>query len=290
MKRALGYTLRAGRSGVLLVHGLTGTPTEMRFVARGLHEAGFTVSAVQLAGHCGDTGDLVATGWRDWVRSVEEAASQLRAEVDHLFVAGLSMGALLSLELALRRPDEVDGVGLYGTTFRYDGWAVPPIARLSFLLPAVCALGFGRRRVVQEAFPYGIKNERIRNWIVGSMLAGDSGAGGLAGNPWPSLAEFAKLSSHVRRRLRSVHAPCLVVHSSHDDIASLRNVALIERGVTGPVETVLLDDSYHMVSVDQQRDIVVASSVDFFSRVVARKARDAPNAAAHRQNLSCSTR
>jgi len=280
MRRALDYTLRGGRSGVLLIHGLTGTPTEMRFVARGLHDAGFTVSAVQLAGHCGDTDDLVATGWRDWVRSVEEAASRLRAEVDHLFVAGLSMGALLSLELALRRPADVAGVGLYGTTFRHDGWAVPPIARLSFLLPLVCALGLGRRRVVNEAFPYGIKNERIRNWIVGSMLAGDSGAGGLAGNPWPSLAEFAKLSSHVRRRLRSVRTPCLVVHSSHDDIASLRNVALIERNVAGPVETVLLDDSYHMVSVDQQRDIVVASSVDFFSRVVAAKARDAPNVVA----------
>jgi Esterase/lipase len=94
----------------------------------------------------------------------------------------------------------------------------------------------------------------------------------------------------VRRRLRSVRTPCLVVHSSHDDIASLRNVALIERNVAGPVETVLLDDSYHMVSVDQQRDVVVASSVDFFSRVVAEKARGATSAVAHGQTLSCSTR
>ena len=115
-----------------------------------------------------------------------------------------------------------------------------------------------------ETHPYGIKDERTRHWVVGPMLAGDSGAAGLPGNPWPSLAEFVQLSRHVRRRLSLVQAPCLVVHSSEDDIASLRNVTLVQEGVSGPVETVLLDDSYHMVSVDRQRDIVVARSAAFF--------------------------
>ena len=267
--KSLDFLWPAGRSGVLLIHGLTGTPTEMRFVARGLHEAGFTVRAVQLAGHCGSAADLVATGWRDWYRSVETAATELRQQVDHLFVAGLSMGALLALKLAIDRPREVDGVGLYGTTFRYDGWAIPPIAKLSFLLPLVCRLGLGRDRVFMETFPYGIKSERIRNWSVGSMLAGDSRAAGLPGNPWPSLAEFVQLSRHVRKRLGSVRAPCLVVHSTDDDIASLSNVAVVEAHVSAPVEKVLLDDSYHMVSVDQQRDVLIARSVRFFERIAS---------------------
>ncbi len=268
-KKSLDFLWPAGRSGVLLIHGLTGTPTEMRFVARGLHQAGFTVRAVQLAGHCGSNDDLVASGWRDWARSVEVAASELRAQVDHLFVAGLSMGALLALKLAIDRPGDVDGVGLYGTTFRYDGWAIPPVARLSFLLPIACRLGFGRDRVFMESFPYGIKNERIRSWIVASMLSGDSEAAGLAGNPWPSLAEFVQLSRHVRRRLASVRAPCLVVHSTDDDIASLGNIAEIEQRVSAPVEKVLLDDSYHMVTVDQQRDLLIDRSARFFERIAA---------------------
>jgi carboxylesterase len=252
----------------------------MRFVARGLHQAGFTVHAVQLAGHCGTAEDLIATGWRDWYRSVETAALKLRAMVDHLFVAGLSMGAVLALKLAIDRPRDVAGLGLYGTTFRYDGWAVPAIGRLSFLLPLVCALGFGRDRHFSEAFPYGIKNERIRTWIVGSMQAGDSGAAGLARNPWPSLAEFIRLSQHVRPRLGRVQAPCLVVHSSDDDIASLRNVALVENRIRSPVETVLLEDSYHMVSVDQQRDILIDRSVRFFNRVAGAASTAAAGAGA----------
>jgi len=263
------YQLPGGRSGVLLIHGLTGTPTEMRFVAKGLNRNGFTVHAMQLAGHCGDEDDLLKTGWRDWYQSVCDAADRLRGEVDQMFVAGLSMGALLALKLAADRPDQVDGLGLYGTTFVYDGWTIPWIGRLSFMLPLVCSLGFGWNQRFQECFPYGIKDERIRQRIANSMLSGDSAAAGLPGNPWPSLAEFYRLSFLVRRQLGSIRTPCLVVHAVDDDVASLKNVRMVVRGVQGPVETVLLEDSYHMITVDKERDKVIDRSTRFFNHVAA---------------------
>jgi carboxylesterase len=271
MIKANDFYLPGGRSGVLLIHGLTGTPTEMRLVGKGLNRAGFTVYGMQLAGHCGTEEDLLKTGWRDWYRSAWEAADRLRNDVDHLFVAGLSMGALLALKLAADRPDEVDGLGLYGTTFVYDGWTIPWIGRLSFLLPLVVGLGFGHQRKFHECFPYGIKDERIRQRIASSMLSGDSSAAGLPGNPWPSLAEFYRLSFLVRRQLPTIRTPCLVVHAVDDDVASLKNVRMIVRGVRGPVETVLLEDSYHMITVDKERDLVVERSARFFNEVVARR-------------------
>jgi len=239
----------------------------MRFVGNGLNRAGFSVLGMQLAGHCGDEADLLATGWHDWYASVVEAAERLRGEVDHLFVAGLSMGALLALKLAADHPDKVDGLGLYGTTFVYDGWTIPWIGKLSFMLPLVCGLGFGHGMKFHECFPYGIKDERIRQRIAGSMLSGDSAAAGLPGNPWPSLAEFYRLSFRVRRQLKSVRTPCLVVHAKDDDVASLKNVRLVVRGVSGPVETVLLENSYHMITVDQERDQVIERSTRFFNEV-----------------------
>jgi carboxylesterase len=263
------YQLPGGRSGVLLIHGLTGTPTEMRFVAKGLNRNGFTVHAMQLAGHCGSEEDLLKTGWHDWYRSVCEAADRLRGEVDQMFVAGLSMGALLALKLAADRPDQVDGLGLYGTTFVYDGWTIPWIGRLSFMLPLVCGLGFGHKQRFHECFPYGIKDERIRQRIANSMLSGDSVAAGLPGNPWPSLAEFYRLSFLVRRQLQGIRTPCLVVHAVDDDVASLKNVRMVVRGVQGPVETVLLENSYHMITVDQERDKVIDRSTRFFNHVAA---------------------
>jgi len=274
------FHLRGSRSGVLLIHGLTGTPTEMRFVGNGLHRAGFTVFGVQLAGHCGNEKDLLATGWRDWYASVVSAAERLQEQVDHLFVAGLSMGAVLALKLAIDRPRDVDGLGLYGTTFFHDGWATPPIGRLAFLLPLATRFGIGRQRNSAENPPYGIKDERIRNRVVGAMLAGDSEASGLAGFPWPSLAEFQRLSLHVRNRIGRVRAPCVIVHSSDDDIASLRNVRIVERRVRAPVETVLLDDSYHMVTIDRQRGELIERSADFFRRATEEKSMRMPEAVA----------
>jgi carboxylesterase len=273
------FHLSGGRLGVLLIHGLTGTPTEMRFVGNGLHRAGFSVLGMQLAGHCGDEADLLATGWRDWYASVVEAADRLRGQVDRLFVAGLSMGAVLALKLAIDRPHEVAGLGLYGTTFFHDGWATPAFGRLAFLLPPAIAFGIGRHRIFAETEPYGIKDERIRNRVVGAMLSGDSQAAGLAGFPWPSLAQFQSLSLHVRNRLGRVRAPCFIAHSSDDDIASLRNVRVVERGVRAPVETLLLDDSYHMVTVDRERSKVIEHSAAFFHRVAEGKLLELPHGA-----------
>ena len=264
------YLLPGGRSGVLLIHGLTGTPAEMRFVATGLHQKGFTVYGMQLAGHCGNPEDLLRTGWRNWADSVDAAATHLLRSVDRMFVGGLSMGAVLALQLAQRRQRDVHGLALYGTTFRYDGWAIPAIARLSFLLPWACAVGLCRERSFMESFPYGIKDERIRNRLAGSMLAGDSAAAGLPGNPWPSLAEFFRLALKVRRRLDRVQAPCLAVHAVQDDVASLRNLDIVRRGVSGPFESLLLDDSYHMVTVDRQRQLLIERSARFFADIALR--------------------
>ncbi|MCV4754404.1 alpha/beta hydrolase-fold protein, partial [Escherichia coli] len=79
--------------------------------------------------------------WTDWTASVHAGAERLRAKVDRVVVMGLSMGAVLALELAIARPDLVDGVGALSATFRYDGWSIPRYTRLSFLLPLFRLLG-----------------------------------------------------------------------------------------------------------------------------------------------------
>jgi carboxylesterase len=266
------FFLEGDRRGVLLIHGLTGTPTEMRLLGKGLNNAGFTVHGMQLAGHCGDVDDLLATDWHDWYASVERAADAMLEKVDHLFVGGLSMGALLALKLAAERPQQVAGVGVYGATFRYDGWNIPWKARLSFILPWCKKLGIGRERMFDEEPPYGIRDERLRAQVSASMLGGDSAAAGLPGNPWYALAELYELSKQVRRQLPQVTAPCLVAHASEDDIASVDNAQQVIRGVSGPTELLLLDDSYHMITIDKERRTLIARSAQFFDAVVASKA------------------
>lgn len=263
-----GQGVRA-RTGVLLIHGLTGTPNEMRLLGKGIARAGFTVYGMQLAGHCGTADDLLASRWQDWVASVRAAARRLRERCDRVVAIGLSMGAVLALDLAAEPDMQVAGVGALSTMFWHDGWSIPLYTRLSFLLKPFRLLGIGRKRVFLEQPPYGIKDEALRQRVVAQMHAGDSAAAGLPGNPWYSIIEMRDLSAHVRRRLDRVSAPCLVMHSSHDDISSLANARLIEKRVRGPVETVLLHDSYHMVTIDRERRTVTAKAVEFVERIDA---------------------
>jgi carboxylesterase len=276
MIQKVDYLLEGGRAGVLLIHGLTGTPNEMRWVGDGLKRAGFTVHGMQLAGHCGTEDDLLATDWHDWYGSVCDAADALRGKVDHLFVAGLSMGAILALKLAADRPQQVDGLGIYGVSFVYDGWSIPRLSQwLSRLLPIAKPLGIGRKRRFMEMPPYGIKDDRIRKFIFMKMSEGDSAAAGLIGNPWHSLADMYQLSGLVQRELPRVQAPCLIMHAADDDIASVKNARLVMNNVSARSELVLLEDSYHMITVDRERDVVITRSAAFFNAIIADKTQAA---------------
>lgn len=257
-----------GRTGVLLIHGLTGTPNEMRVLARGLHLQGYTVFAVKLAGHCGSLDDLVQTRWLDWLASARRGASLLAPRVDRLIVGGLSMGAVLALALAQENRLPIVGVLALSPAFRHDGWSMPRYTKLSFLLPVFRALGIGRRRVFLEQPPYGIKDEALRARVVSQMRAGDSAAGGLPGNPWWSVVEMHKLAASVLRNMDALRVPCLVMHARHDDIASVSNAYDIERRARNATVTLqLLDDSYHMITIDRERRQVIARAAAFVAEL-----------------------
>jgi carboxylesterase len=77
------------------------------------------------------------------------------------------------------------------------------------------------------------------------------------------------MAALVRRDLPKVTAPCLVAHATEDDVASLENAHLVARSVSGPVEMLLLEDSYHMITIDRERRVLIDRSADFFSKVAA---------------------
>src|SRR5713101_4272285 len=129
-----GIFEKRGSAGVLLVHGITGSPSEMKPLVRKLAAQGFSVACPQLAGHCSTLKELKQTRWTDWYKSLERAMERLAEDCDTIFVSGLSMGALLALKLAANHPDRVQAVATLSATFFYDGWNVPPL-RQRYLLP-----------------------------------------------------------------------------------------------------------------------------------------------------------
>lgn len=280
--KKLGPFFPGGRIGVLLVHGLAGTPAEMKIVGKRLNRYGFTVLCPQLAGHCATEADLVATRWTDWAESAAAAFERLSKHMDTVFVGGLSAGAVLSLYLARRFPEKVRGLALYSTTLRYDGWSIP---RLSFLLPLVLKLPYiGKRYRFEETYPYGIMNEKLRRRIVAQMHGGNACAAGFSGTPGASLRELWGLVADVRRSLPEIATPTLLVHAKNDDIASLRNALYVQEHVGGPAELLLLENSYHMITVDQERNTVCDATARFaFSLLNAEEKKEL--AAASRESI-----
>lgn len=259
---------QGSRVGVLLVHGLTGTPREMLSVGKRLHRYGFTVSCPVLAGHCGSREDLLGTNWRDWAASAEQGLWDLREHADVIFVGGISAGSVLSILLADSHPHEVRGAALYSTTLRWDGWSIP---KLSFLLPLILRLPYiGKRYNFVEAFPYGIKNERLRSRIVSKMRSGDTSAAGHTSTPGVIVRELWRMVDAVKKRVPQVRTPALIVHADKDDIAGIQSNAMyLRKNFGGPTELLRLYDSYHMVTVDQERHKVSDTTARFFKSLLS---------------------
>lgn len=255
-----------GRTGFLLIHGLGGTPVELRVVARGLNRAGHTVHCPQLAGHCGTEEDLLATTCEDWAQSVEVELDRMKPLCDTIIIGGLSMGAIMALHVATRRPDDIHGLALYAPTLWYDGWSIP---WYSFLLKILIDTPIGRRFRFVEREPYGIKDERIRKMIVTAMGAGNSAEAGLLGTPSGAVRQMWHLIAKVKKALGGIKTPALLIHAREDDVAALSNSFHIQRHLGGIVDAVILDDCYHLVTIDRQSSVVIERSLAFASRLAA---------------------
>jgi carboxylesterase len=181
-----------------------------------------------------------------------------------VIVGGLSMGAVLALHLAAERPEEVHGAALFAPTLKLDGWGVP---WYSVLFNLVRHRRTADLVTFSERQPYGIKDPRVRALVMAAIESGDSSKAGQFSNPGRVMLELRWLVAAVKRELGGIRQPTLIVHPREDDRASLRNAAYLQGALGGMVETCVLDDSYHIVTVDRQRDVVVERTAAFAQRI-----------------------
>jgi carboxylesterase len=272
------YRIPGGKVGVLLIHGLGGTPVEMRYVANGLARAGYTVHCPQLVGQGGGTmEDFKAATWQDWYRSAERALDELCEVCDTVIVGGLSSGAILSLALAANHKDKVQGLALYAPVLWLNGWLVPWYARLFRMISSKAianAIDF------PDLEPHGIKDPRIRAFIRDAMFSGNSAVAGLPSTPGGAVLEHGLLVKDVMAKLHTIDQPTLIIHPREDDYADLNNAYYLQRALKGRVEMTVLEDSYHIITVDRQRQVVVDQTVAFLAPIAKAVAAKASLAAA----------
>ncbi|MET0764436.1 MAG: alpha/beta fold hydrolase [Blastococcus sp.] len=246
-----------GRTGVLLVHGFTGTPMSMHPWGEHLAAEGFAVRCPLLPGHGTRWQDANASTHDQWTTTVENAFDELAAACDRVFVAGLSMGGTLATRLAEVRPDDVAGLVLVNPallTQRLDAKLLPMLARIT---PSWAPIASDIKKPGVEELAY-------------PKL------------PTRAMMQLRALWALTRADLGRVTAPVIVFHSVEDHVVEPVNSTILLAGIGSSDKTeVLLEDSYHVATLDNDAPKIFAGSVDWIrDRVRSPGARAAEGPAA----------
>ena len=258
---------------IIFVHGLTGTPYELRFLATALNTVGYSAICPRLPHHGGPIQILKNTTWQECYESIRQTLLSIdpSSHPGPIFVAGLSMGALLALLLAEEFPDRIRGVSCLSPTFFYDGWNTPWSSKL---LPWVGRTPLKHCFYFKEGPPYGVKNEtireRIHSYYHDAPLNDTAMAAryGYAYIPVTLLYELQRLAKHTGKLLARIQTPVQILQAKDDDMTSIKNANFIYDRIRSTVkEVVLLSNSYHLINADQERETVARQMIAFFDRL-----------------------
>ena len=239
------FSAPGGPHGALVVHGFTGTPQSLRGLAQALARTGMAVELPLLPGHGTSVDDMMRTGWADWSGAAEAAYSELAGRCDRVVVAGLSMGGTLATWLAVRHP-EIAGLVLVNPAIE------PPAPSFRDSMRSLLDSGITLIPAVGDdiADPEG------------KELAYDA-------TPVAPLLSMCAATDELLPRLGEVRCPVLLMTSPQDHVVPPSSSDLLAERVAGPVERVTLARSYHVATLDHDREEIEARAVEFAAKVTS---------------------
>lgn len=245
------FLLPGGRTGILLVHGFTGTPKEMRWMGDYLNGLGYACLGIRLHGHATKIEDMIASRCTDWTASVEDGFHLLSGLCDRIFLAGLSMGGVLSLLMSTR----LDAAGVIAMSTPY----VLPNDRRNYS-PAFI-------RLYSRFVKYMPKSSEKpgASWFDKEAFKSHIS---YPQNPVRSIAELKLLLREMQAALPSVTKPVLLIHSKDDPYVQPENMERIFDGLVNASakQKVYITGSGHVVTRDAARHQVFELAREFIRR------------------------
>jgi carboxylesterase len=234
------FAANGGDVGVVLSHGFTGSPQSLRPWAEHLAAAGLTVRLPRLPGHGTRWQDLNDTRWPDWYGEVERAFDDLHGRCRQVFGMGLSMGGTMLLRLAEQRPADVAGLVLVnpslGTERKDVKYALPLLHRV---VPSLAGIGSDIRKPGITELAYGR-------------------------TPLRAMHSLSKLWPLVVADLGALTAPVLLYRSRVDHVVEPLSGRLLREGAhSTEVTEVILEESYHVATLDHDAPAIFAGSLEF---------------------------
>jgi carboxylesterase len=244
MQGAEPWSAAGGSNGVLVLHGFTGNPQSMRPLAEALAAAGYTVELPLLPGHGTSVEDMVPTRWEDWSGAAEAHFQALAARCDAVAVVGLSMGGALTCWLAERHPH---------------------LAGIALVNPLVHAPDAEFRAGVQALLDAG--TELFDG--IGSDIKKEGGVeASYGGTPLAAVLSLFEGADEVESKLADIHCPTLLLSSRDDHVVEPGSGDVVADRVSGPVERIWLEESYHVATLDNDAPLIEAKVVEFATAVL----------------------
>jgi carboxylesterase len=235
-----------GPSGVLVLHGFTGSPVSMRPLAEAFADAGFAVEMPRLPGHGTSADDLALTTWDDWLAEASRALAVLqeRTPDGRVVVAGLSMGGAVTLALGITHPELAGIIPINAPVQGPDGIA-----------EGVAAMVEGGIEVMDS--------------IGGDIADPDADEASYDQTPLRPLLTMLVAGQAVLARLGDIRCPALVITSRQDHVVPPVDSDEIAASVSGPVERLFLEKSFHVATLDYDRAELESTAIAFALKVTA---------------------
>jgi carboxylesterase len=232
-----------GPCAALCLHGLTGTPYEVRSLAEALSRSGIRAVGPALPGHNQTPAQLARTSHGEWLDAARGHLRLLRGGHERVFLVGLSMGGLLSLALAAEEP--VDAAVVVGTPLRFSRSLGTLVPLLRPFMP------YAKKRGGSDIREPGARSRHPSYDVM----------------PLASVHELIRLQRLVRRRLSRVNTPILIAHGAHDRTARPSDAQSIHAGVGSDERQLLvLEASGHVATVDHDGELLARAAAEFLSR------------------------
>lgn len=238
------FSYNKGEVGCLLLHGGTGTPAVMRPMGQFFSESNISALGARLKGFGTSPENWLKTTHLDWILSAEKALETLKEECKTIFIAGLSMGGTLALYLAYKHQNNIDGV-------------------ISICSPA----GPSFLKNFTERFLPLVKENRPQPNFSATDIKDENVKPGGYDCHYPSLnLEWAKVVEKANLGLPSILCPALIIEAKNDHVVDPKTAEWIFQNIgSKQKELCWLDNSYHMATIDVDKEIVFKRAIKFIS-------------------------
>lgn len=232
---------KKSKTGVLVIHGFSGTPLSLEPLINSLEKKGFNIEAPLLKGHGTKWEDSINVKYADWTDDVESSFMKLKKRVKNIFVAGLSMGGTLALQLAQSHED-IKGIILINHAIFINDLRLFFNPLFKFFIPSAKGIAGDIKKPKTKEIAYDYVSSKASD-------------------------ELVKLIKEVKANMSCVDQPLLIFKSKTDHVIKIKSVFYtIKKVSSGKIEIFYLNDSYHVATLDNDSGFISKKTIEFIEK------------------------